>query len=194
MAPQPGSEVLAKTARWISLWVIQEGLCPFAKEPWDTERVRLQATQEEALETLLLAFQHELAVIEAASSQEIETSLLVCPRAPADFLEFLDLLDLCTGLLEAQSLTDDYQLVGFHPEYCFEGNAPEDRANATNRSPYPTIQILRQESVSAVLEHHPDPSAIYERNIAHLRTMNPEKWAMLRRNNEETEDSSGSSR
>lgn len=178
VAPE-GSEVMAQTARWISVWVIDEGLCPFAKQAWIEERVRLRVVHASEFEALLTALAGELEWIEGKTAQELETSLLIMPQGPADFEAFLDLVDLANGLLEAQGLAEDYQLVAFHPAYCFEDCTPDDRANATNRSPYPTLQLLRQASVNAVLQEHPDPSEIYKRNIAHLRMMEPKRWAML---------------
>lgn len=179
---------MAQTARWISVWVIGEGLCPFAKQAWIGERVRLRVSLETEIPGLLVALGRELQLIEATPRSELETSLLIVPDALGEFDAFLDFVALAGVLVEDQGLTEHYQLVSFHPDFCFEDASPQDRANATNRSPFPTIQLLRQASVNAVLENYDDPSTIYKRNIAHLRSMEPKRWAILRRNNETEED------
>jgi len=41
------------------------------------------------------------------------------------------------------------QVASFHPQYRFAGSAPDDVSNATNRSPYPTLHLIREDSIDA---------------------------------------------
>lgn len=178
-------QVRAQTFDWIERWVIGEGLCPFARAPWEREAVRIRVVESEILDDLVAALHDELLKLHDSQSQVLETTVVVAPNMLADFEDFLDFLEVAQAVLRAESLQEDFQVVSFHPDYRFADCPQEDRANATNRSPFPSLQLLRQDSVNAVLHGHPDPSAIYERNIAHLRGMSPQRWAMLQRKNEE---------
>ena len=63
------------------------------------------------------------------------------------------------------------QVASFHPHYQFAGTAPDDVENFTNRSPYPTLHLLREDSVARAVEAFPDPDAIVERNIETMRQL-----------------------
>ena len=56
---------------------------------------------------------------------------------------------------------------------------PDDIANATNRSPWPTLHLLREDSVSRAVEAFPDPDGIIERNIETLRKLGHAGWRDL---------------
>jgi hypothetical protein len=62
-----------------------------------------------------------------------------------------------------------YQVASFHPAYLFAGSSMNDAANYTNRSPYPMLHILREESVSRAIESYPDTHKISEKNTAFAR-------------------------
>ena len=63
-----------------------------------------------------------------------------------------------------------YQLASFHPLYRFKNAPAEDAANYTNRSIYPMLHLLREESIEEALRHYPDPENIPEKNIHFTRT------------------------
>ena len=62
-----------------------------------------------------------------------------------------------------------YQVASFHPLYLFEGSVENDPANYTNRSVYPMLHLLREESIDKALENYKDPESIPERNILFAR-------------------------
>ncbi|MDT4888522.1 hypothetical protein FQZ97_1250830 [compost metagenome] len=58
--------------------------------------------------------------------------------------------------------------------------APDDISNATNRAPYPTLHLLREDSVArAVASDGGDADAIVERNIQTLRALGASGWQAL---------------
>src|SRR3546814_11497511 len=67
----------------------------------------------------------------------------------------------------------------FHPQYRFAGSSEDDIANFTNRSPWPTLHLLREDSVTRAVEAFPDPDAIVERNVATLEKLGHDGWQRL---------------
>ena len=61
-------------------------------------------------------------------------------------------------------------MASFHPHYQFAGTEPDDAENYTNRSPYPMLHILREESLARAIERYHDVEGIPERNIALLKS------------------------
>ena len=87
------------------------------------------------------------------------------------FDDYLNLLDWFQQLLEQAELTEHVQLASFHPQYQFDGMAADDLSHFTNRSPYPTIHLLRQDQMTEVLTHVLDPEKIYKDNIETLNKL-----------------------
>ena len=52
-------------------------------------------------------------------------------------------------------------------------------SNASNRSPYPTLHLLRETSVERAVAAFPDAAAIYETNIETLRSLGSAGWRKL---------------
>jgi hypothetical protein len=72
------------------------------------------------------------------------------------------------------------QVASFHPQFQFEGSEPDDISNATNRAPYPTLHLLREDSVErAVASDAGDAEAIVERNIATMKALGHDGWQRL---------------
>jgi uncharacterized protein len=73
------------------------------------------------------------------------------------------------------------QVAPFHPAFQFEGTEPDDVTNHTNRAPYPTLHLLREDSVErAVASDAGDAEQIVERNLQTLRDLGAAGWqAML---------------
>ena len=70
-------------------------------------------------------------------------------------------------------------MASFHPRYQFAGSAADDVTNATNRSPYPTLHLLREESVERAVAAFPEAEAIFEANMATMRRLGAEGWEAL---------------
>ncbi|WP_163648545.1 DUF1415 domain-containing protein [Modicisalibacter sp. 'Wilcox'] len=158
---------IAATRAWVTRFVIAHNLCPFAAPEVRRERVRYITVASRNTEAVLQALIEECRRLDA--DETVETTLLILTGAVAAFDDYLDLLDLAERLLDLEGYTGRYQLASFHPDYCFADAEPDDPANATNRSPWPMLHLLREASLSRVLEDYPDPESIPERNMARLR-------------------------
>jgi len=172
---------LAETRAWVERAVIGLQLCPFAKAPQVKGQVRYVASEAADADALLADLVAELKLLAAAPSERIETTLLVHPRAFADFEDHNDFLEIAEAALVALDLEGVIQIASFHPDYRFAGSEPDDIANATNRSPHPTLHLLREESIERALAAFADPDSIFETNIATMERLGPEGWAALRR-------------
>lgn len=173
--------VVEATVRWLERAVIGLNLCPFAKAVHVRKRIRyvVSAAQEEAV--LLDELSRELQALARAevACGSFETTLLICPTLLQDFLDFNAFLDKAEALVQTLGLEGVLQLASFHPAYQFAGEAAEDISHCTNRSPYPMLHVLREDSVSRAVEAYPDPGAIYEFNIATLRRLGWSGWQAL---------------
>src|SRR6056297_3210587 len=172
-------EVLEATRRWLERSVIGLNLCPFAASPWREERVRMRVSNATRLQQLADDLADELMALNAAEPVDCETTLLIHPEVLGDFLDYNDFLDIADRRLEELDLDGTIQIASFHPDYRFADTEADDPANCTNRSPYPTLHLLREASIEAAVARHPDPDAIYERNIRKLRELGREGWEAL---------------
>ena len=170
---------IADTRRWIERAVIGLNLCPFAKAVVAKGQVRYVLSDATTPETLLETLGAELLHLRDTPAAEIDTTLIVHPRVLADFLDYNDFLDDADALVEQLGLDGGLQVASFHPQYRFAGSSEDDIANFTNRSPWPTLHLLREDSVARAVEAFPDPDAIVERNIATLERLGHEGWQRL---------------
>ena len=173
------TDPLADTRRWIERAVIGLNLCPFAKAVVAKAQVRYVLSDATTPEALLETLGEELLRLRDTPADEIDTTLIVHPRVLADFLDYNDFLDDADALVEQLGLDGELQVASFHPQYQFAGSAPDDIANATNRSPWPTLHLLREDSVARAVAAFPDPDAIVERNIATLEKLGRAGWEQL---------------
>jgi hypothetical protein len=164
-------DVLKRTRRWISSVVIGLNLCPFASRVFRGELIRYVVSDAADEEELLTTLGDELRLLGTTPIAQIETTLIIHPRALTDFLEFNDFLAIANRLLRALGYEGVIQLAHFHPHYQFEGTQPDDIENDTNRSPYPTLHLLREESISNITATEEELLAIPERNIAFLKSL-----------------------
>ena len=171
--------VVEATRRWLEKAVIGLNLCPFAGQPWRQGRVRLRVSEATSLQSLAQDLADELLALNEADPAERETTLLIHPHVLGDFLDYNDFLDIADGLLEQLELDGILQVASFHPDYQFADCPPDDPANCTNRSPWPMLHLLREASIEAATAKHPDPDAIYQRNIETLRALGNDGWRAL---------------
>jgi len=161
--------VLAATRSWVERVVIGLGFCPFAARPFLEDRIRYVLIPDEGVARTLEQLMREVRHLE--EQPDVETTLLILPEGYGDFEDYLDLLALAEALMAGQGYDGIYQLASFHPAYRFAGNAPDDPANCTNRSPFPMLHLIREDSITRVLRHYPDPEGIPERNKALARKL-----------------------
>jgi hypothetical protein len=172
---------LLETQAWVERAVIGLNLCPFAKAPQARGRVRYVVTAADDADSLLACLADELKLLQAEPPEGIETTLLIHPHLLTDFDDYNDFLDVAESALVALDLEGVIQIASFHPQYRFEGSEPDDIANATNRSPYPILHLLREDSLERALAGLPGPERIYEANIATMERLGPAGWAALQR-------------
>lgn len=121
----------------------------------------------------------ELQFLAASHPEEVETTLLIHPKMLEDFREYLDFIDVAEDAVAELGLEGELQVASFHPQYQFAGSRPEDIENFTNRSPYPMLHLLREESISRAVEAFPDAAVIYESNMETLRRLGHAGWRQL---------------
>ena len=170
---------IADTQRWLDRIVIGLNLCPFAKAVVAKQQVRYVLSDATTPEALLETLGEELVRLRDTPATEVDTTLIVHPRVLTDFLDYNDFLDDADGLVAELELEGILQVASFHPRYQFAGTDPDDIGNYTNRAPWPTLHLLREDSVSRAVEAFPDPEAIAERNIATLEKLGREGWERL---------------
>ena len=170
---------IADTVRWLERAVIGLNLCPFAKAPHVKGQIHYVVSQAKGLEGLRDELIEQLQAMAALSAEARETVLLIVPQMLHDFLEFNDFLDEADGVLQELDMEGEFQVASFHPQFQFADTEPDDITNFTNRSPYPTLHLLREDSVSRAVEAFPDAALIYQRNTALLQDMGVAGWQAL---------------
>ena len=173
------ADVIAATRRWIERAVIGLNLCPFARAPYVQDRLRITISRASDVEALAEDLRAELEWLRDADAAEYETSLLVHPFVLGDFADYNDFLDVADALLEETELDGEIQVASFHPDYQFADTDSDAIENATNRSPWPTLHLLRESSIDRAVESGIDTDAIYERHIETLRGLGAEAWRAL---------------
>ena len=149
---------------WFENAVLGLKLCPFALAPYRRGAIAFELSHAE--DDLACLSDLYLSLLRMDRDDTIETLVLICPHCYPQFTDYNQFLTLADHLLEQEGWSGIYQIASFHPDYRFEGSEPDDKANLTNRSPWPVLQILRQESVSAALEKYGgQPDAIFKKNI-----------------------------
>lgn len=172
-------EVITATQQWLERAVIGLNLCPFAKTVHAKRQVRYAVSSAQASDAVLDDLERELRTLVAAKPENVDTTLLILPYALAKFTDFADFLDLVEIALKVQGLTGVIQVASFHPQYRFADTEINDISNFTNRSPYPVLHLLREESLARAIRAFPDTAAIYEQNMATLRTLGLAGWLAL---------------
>jgi len=171
---------LQATRAWVDHAVIGLNLCPFAKAVQAKELLRYVCSDARDTSALLAVLRIELQLLADTPIDRIETTLLVHPQVLQDFLDYNDFLDEADALLQQMGLEGTLQIASFHPQYQFAGTMADDIENATNRSPYPTLHLLREASIERALAAFPEAESIYEANQRRLRALGPVGWAALR--------------
>ena len=175
----PHAAIVSATEQWLLKAVIGLNLCPFAKAVWAKRRVRIvvspASTEAELVDDLIRELEH----LHAADAEVLETTLLVHPSVLADFFDYNDFLDAADAAVEALGLEGEIQVASFHPHYQFADTGPDAVENATNRSPHPTLHLLREASITRAVESYPDIDDIPARNIETLRQLGREGFEAL---------------
>lgn len=170
---------IADTRLWLERAVIGLNLCPFAKAVQAKGQVRYVLSDAETPADLLEQLGEELLLLRDTPSDEVDTTLLIHPQVLTDFLDYNDFLDDADALIEQLELDGVIQVASFHPQYQFAGTDADDIGNFSNRSPWPMLHLLREDSVERAVEAYPEPDSIIERNQQTLRALGHEGWNKL---------------
>ena len=173
------ADITASTQRWLERAVIGLNLCPFAKAVHVKQRIRYAITAAKTADELLAELESELLLLTQADPETIDTTLLIHPQVMSDFLDFNFFLDEADALIRNLELDGVIQIASLHPQYQFADTEPDDITNNTNRAPYPTLHLLREESVDRAVAAFPNPEAIFETNMETMQKLGAEGWAAL---------------
>lgn len=177
-------EIVAAVQSWLERAVIGLNLCPFARAVHVKGQIRYTVTRATEPAQLVEALTEELSYLHGCDPQQTETTLLIHPWVLEDFSDYNEFLDIADVILASMGLEGEIQIASFHPDYQFSGTQRGDVGNYTNRSPFPILHLLPEDSIDRAVASVPDTDAIYKRNIATLNQLGPEGWAKLFRKNE----------
>lgn len=155
--------ILNSTKQWLSDFVIERNLCPFAKREYISNTIRFFVSDVDNEVDLLEVLYKEINLL--VSQPETNTTLLIHPNCLVDFNEYNQFLDLTQNLLEQFHWQGEFQIASFHPHYQFADTRPDAAENFTNRSPYPILHILREAQVEKAIESYPNIEQVPQRNI-----------------------------
>lgn len=180
LAPSERADLITKDmVRWLERAVIGLNLCPFAKGVHAKGQIHYVVSAATGAEALAQDLRRELADLAAAPAEVRDTTLLMAPDCLQDFLEFNDFLGLAEDVLEELDLDGTLQIASFHPQFQFAGTDAGDVTNCTNRAPYPTLHLLREDSIDRAVQAYPEAEAIYERNMEVLEQLGMPGWQAL---------------
>lgn len=175
----PAQQAINETRAWIDRAVVGLNLCPFARAVQVKQQIRCVVSDATDAHALLARLCDEMHLLAEADPARVQTTLLVHPAVLTDFLDFNDFLEIADAALEDLGYEGVLQVAPFHPQFQFAGTEPDDLGNASNRSPYPTLHLLREDSVERALAAFPDAEAIFETNIRTLHALGADGWAAL---------------
>lgn len=166
------AKIIDRVRNWIEEFVIGLNLCPFAREPFNKDRINYIVADTKDVQQIVSRFREEVTALEAST---FETSLIIISDKSLSFLEYLRIFGLCEKSLVNSGFDGDYQLASFHPDYQFADADYSDQSNFSNRSPFPIIHILRSDMVGKAIESYGDTAKIYKQNIELLEGMSTEQ-------------------
>ena len=177
--PFDSDTVVQDTVRWLERAVIALNLCPFAKAVHTKAQIHYVVSAATDGRELLQDLQRELEALAEIAPDQRDTTLLMAPACLEDFLDFNDFHEVVDELIDAMDLGGILQVASFHPQFQFAGTEPDDVTNCTNRAPYPTLHLLREDSIDRAVEAFPEAEAIFERNIEVLEELGMDGWQAL---------------
>ena len=176
----PSDEVvLADTRRWLEEAVIGLNLCPFAKSVYVKNQVRLVVSRARHIDGFLDDLDRELELLKTTPADQVDTTLLIHPTLFPDFFVFNDFLNVAEEVLQEHELEGVVQIAPFHPDFIFEGEPEGDMSHFTNRSPYPTLHLIREDSLGKAIDSFGDTDVIFERNVEVLRRLGADGWGRI---------------
>lgn len=166
---EKSAQAVARTRVWFERVVLGLNLCPYAHQPSKANSIRFSVFYEGESESLLEKVEREVELLFSSPSSQLETTLIILPEGFDDFFFYLSIVDLVDDWLVKFGWDGRFQVATFHPNYQFEGTSLNDRGNLTNRSPHPMLHLLREASLTAVVDSGADTSSVPERNIERVK-------------------------
>ena len=173
------NRMVQDTLRWLERAVIGLNLCPFAKAVYVKGQVHCTVSQASNLEALRDDLLQALKDLVAHEPDERDTTLLIIQNLLQDFVDYNDFLNVTDDCLLALDLEGEIQIASFHPQYQFAGTDEDDITNFTNRSPYPTLHLIREASIDRAVAAFPDAEDIFEANMATMNQLGLQGWQDL---------------
>jgi uncharacterized protein len=173
------SQVILDTVRWLERAVIGLNLCPFAKAVHVKQQIHYAVCQSAHASEVLQCLHQELLTLANTPPEVRDTTLLMLPFGLEDFLDFNDFLNDAERVLVDAELDGVIQIASFHPAYQFADAQAGDVSNCTNRSPYPTLHLIREASIDRAVQAFANAHDIYEKNIETLSAMGQPGWSAL---------------
>jgi hypothetical protein len=173
------NRMVQDTLRWLERAVIGLNLCPFAKSVYVKGQVHCAVSGASTLEGLRDDLIKELKDLVAREASVRDTTLLVVQNLLQDFYDYNDFLNVADDCLLVLELEGVIQIASFHPLYQFAGTDENDITNFTNRSPYPTLHLIREASIDRAVAAFPDAEDIFEANMATMNRLGLEAWQAL---------------
>ena len=172
-------QVMVLTRNWVEHAVVGLNLCPFANAVLRKNQIEFRVSHAHDADTLLQDLLNAIESLLATPAESVDTLLLIHPWALSDFFEFNDFVGDIEILLEDAGLDGVLQVASFHPDYQFAGVAANDVTNRTNRSPFPILHLLRENSLDKAIATVPDTETIIERNLDTMRRLGTDGWQTL---------------
>ncbi|MBU2887531.1 DUF1415 domain-containing protein [Gilvimarinus agarilyticus] len=173
------SSVIAETKQWFETVVLGLNLCPFAHQPAKHQRIRFAVFDETDEFGLFEVLGAEVARLDEADISTLETTLLILPEGYEDFYFYTITVQQAESWLNKQGLLGRYQIAHFHPDYQFSNTDYDERSNLTNRSPYPILHLLREQSLTNAIDNGADTESVPERNIERMQSLTEQEVATL---------------
>ena len=158
------SDIELQCSHWVEHFIVHWGICPFARAVLESNDILYRVIDTDDMEQQAMSVMGLVQQMKSVDSPE--TALLIFPSGLTDFDDYLMLLEVCNQLLEQHGNMAIIQLASFHPDYLFEGEQPDSASHYSNRSPWPMIHLIRQDSIARALDSFSEPETIPQRNIA----------------------------
>ena len=172
-------QIIAYTRAWLEHVVIGLNLCPFAKSVHTKGQIDYFLSHARDETTLVADLRLAMERLIASTPDSMDTCLLIHPWVLSDFFDYNNFLDIADAILDELELIGVLQIASFHPHYQFAGTTEDDVTNCTNRSPFPMLHLLREESLDKATAAVPDANVIVDRNLDTMISLGHEGWNRL---------------
>ena len=172
-------QIIAYTSAWVEQVVIGLNLCPFAKPVHTKGQIDYFLSHARDETTLAADLRLAMQRLIASTPDSMDTCLLIHPWVLSDFFDYNNFLNIADEILDELELIGVLQIASFHPHYQFAGTTEDDVTNCTNRSPFPMLHLLREESLDKATAALPDANVIVDHNLNTMITLGHEGWNRL---------------